>query len=269
MDLPQVAIASILDNLAYEDLKSMSLINHMYHREVQHKLRRDTHIARNILERSYPGSTQIYNDQQLMERVYYLNDYKNGNATGITIINNGTTWAKNKNRVINTVHGAYYEEEWKRDKKYHRMDGPAVTAWHSNGTVMVKKWYINGQIRDGLCIYYNDNGHIYLETLYVAGNPVHEVLRNIEGNKIREKWMHNGQTHRVDGPAIITWDNDGNKDSEEWLQYDQHHRHAGPAVIFWGEKAQDMCGKDIYEQWYNRGNYIPPKLLVRGKKNKQ
>jgi hypothetical protein len=70
-----------------------------------------------------------------------------------------------------------------------------------------------------------------------------------------EEWMHHGQKHRVEGPAIITWDNDGNKDSEEWLQNDVHHRDGAPVVIYWGTKAHDMCGLDHCENWYNNGNY--------------
>jgi len=40
-----------------------------------------------------------------------------------------------------------YVEQWRVDNRLHRVDGPAITVWHSDGAVAEHQWWLNGQRR--------------------------------------------------------------------------------------------------------------------------
>jgi hypothetical protein len=99
------------------------------------------------------------------------------------------------------------DQEWWRDGRPHREDGPAKIwgdgeGWH--------EWWLDGQ-------------------LHREGGP---ALEGADGTN--PEWYQHGKLHRSDGPAVI--DSDG---AEEWYYEGERHREDGPAV-------QRECGPNEY-----------------------
>lgn len=69
--------------------------------------------------------------------------------------------------------------------------------------------------------------------------------------KKNERWEIDGKLHRVDGPAVLEYDEDGQKIREEWFQNNLLHRLNKPARILYDSK-----GLVTSEHWYEHG--IPP-----------
>lgn len=64
------------------------------------------------------------------------------------------------------------------------------------------------------------------------------------------RYYWEGQIHREDGPALITFKADGSKGTESWIRHGKRHRENGPAWI-------DMVNpeKPIY-QYYIEGKIL-------------
>jgi antitoxin component YwqK of YwqJK toxin-antitoxin module len=125
--------------------------------------------------------------------------------------------------------------------------------------------------------------YLYLEEelytdLYEQVQPEHKVARRADGTIARESWYLNGNLHREDGPARISYRHDGTVYSERWYLNDNLHRVDGPAHIVyqpdgtiererwylsdelhrvdgpaWIEYRPD--GTIQYEEWYLNGNW--------------
>jgi antitoxin component YwqK of YwqJK toxin-antitoxin module len=152
----------------------------------------------------------------------------------------------------NTKYVKYY-----RDGQLHRdsLDGPAIISYDEYGRKILEEYYecdllhrTNGPAR----VEYNKDGGISSENYFKDGVPyredgpttiermgiyIHEFYRNqnnkphrIDGpsNIIRRKdgtikgacYHINGLRHRVDGPALYTYDDFGNISHEEWYYND-------------------------------------------------
>ena len=68
------------------------------------------------------------------------------------------------------------------------------------------------------------------------------------GKKQRELWYLNGNNHRVDGPADISYYKSGKIERELWYLDDDYHRVDGPADI-----SYYKSGKIKKEEWYLNG----------------
>ena len=67
-------------------------------------------------------------------------------------------------------------------------------------------------------------------------------------NKVtNESWYKNGLLHRIEGPAIICWDNE-KKIYEAWYKNNLLNREDGPAQTYWNANLQKT-----FEGWYING----------------
>lgn len=108
------------------------------------------------------------------------------------------------------------DEAWYQEGKLHRTDGPATKDISYDYNVypgIFKKetlgWYIHDKIQ-------RDN------------NPAVEVIYYGSSGEVKDKgveWYHNGQKHRIGGPAVEYQDG-----YQEWWQNGLMHRHDGPAI---------------------------------------
>jgi len=76
---------------------------------------------------------------------------------------------------------------------------------------------------------------------------VYNVRYYDTGNKLCEHWFQNDILHRLDGPAVILYDENGYKSYERWYQNGKPHRLDGPALINYNN------GSVLYGIWYHKG----------------
>lgn len=76
-------------------------------------------------------------------------------------------------------------------------------------------------------------------------NPRRRYYDN--GQISAEAYWENGDWHRTDGPARITWYKNGQKEYEAYYMHGKHHRTDGPAVTYWDEDGE----LDSEEFWLN------------------
>jgi hypothetical protein len=126
----------------YGDLKNLAQTNSQFRHAVQHRFKREAIEARRVL-----GKPIDLTDQQLIERLYYLNDYKDSSPNFIKITDkphHGThtqTWSINDNYI----NSSSISEKWFLNGRLHRIDGPAFTRW-SDGQKTLEEWRVNGRL---------------------------------------------------------------------------------------------------------------------------
>ena len=73
--------------------------------------------------------------------------------------NNGYTLGSIKYLVEYFQLGIKNYEEWTKNGKHHRKDGPAYISYYGNGKRCCKKWFINGVYKNGKM--YDLNGNFF------------------------------------------------------------------------------------------------------------
>ena len=187
-------------------------------------------------------------DRELIERVYFLNNYQHNSPTDILITGN-TVWKKGNNLVTSRKQtqfwGTLVHHSWMSDGMFWRIGGPALIERYSSSIVKVanatvkggpyevKGYYPNGRINyirrgfngqlhgyPALSIY-SDDDVPDIELSYYYNNG---VLHNIHGPAVDsqwfKKWYINGQLHREGGPAAIVYLDDNSK-IEQWYTHGQ------------------------------------------------
>ena len=87
---------------------------------------------------------------------------------------------------------------------------------------------------------YNPRGVVFRKTNLPSG--IEELVWTKDNNSVTlnrrsnkkpksDKWIQNGQLHRVDGPAERHWDREGTVVLERWFNNGQRDREDGPAVV--------------------------------------
>jgi hypothetical protein len=94
-------------------------------------------------------------------------------------------------------------EEWSKDGKRHREDGPAYIWYNLDGTKAFEKWHKDGE-------YHREDGPALISYFD-------------NGSKEYEYWCKDDKIHREDGPARISYNLDGTKDYEWWYLHDQEY----------------------------------------------
>lgn len=260
-----------LASLDYNGLKAYALISRANKDEVKEYL---TSVAQNA--RAELGDTipEDMEDHELVERIYHLNGYENGNTEGIKITGRALkTWSKGpiefspgtikiitdryqgikvvwfigsrKHRengpsetgrfMVNGRLQTY--ESWHVKDALHRVDAPAFTVWNDAGDIIKEEWYFNDRMHN-------------------EGGPAHTVW-NDAGLIILEKWYLNDEQHRVGRPALTEWNAEGDIIREEWYLNDKQHREDGPAVIEYdGDRIKE-------ELWYLDGESLSAQQHVQ------
>ena len=78
------------------------------------------------------------------------------------------------------------------------------------------------------------------------------VKRWPSGQILEERWVINGQLHRVGGPAYTCYAEDGTKVHELWVRHGRIDRTDGPAIIHYNEN-----GNANFEDWWIGGEHTP------------
>ena len=119
---------------------------------------------------------------------------------------------KNTRKEI-SFYGNYYKiqyNEWVKNGKLHRIDGPAINTYFESGQLCIEKWF-----KDGKCyrsngapavICYYKNGQIKEEKWYeqigelhrLEGGPVIVIVKYFENGIFKERWYKNGKYYLVD-----------------------------------------------------------------------
>lgn len=90
-------------------------------------------------------------------------------------------------RYHNTPKNNKSSEQWWKDGKQHREDGPAEVQWDENGNKEIEAWYKNGA-------WYKENGPA-ITAWYKNGVKSYEYWFNHEGNEM----------------TYLAWNEDGSK----------------------------------------------------------
>lgn len=153
-------------------------------------------------------------------------------------------------------------EEWYLNGKLHRADGPAITKRNADGSIISEEWYVNGERhrvgapakivhatphKAQIDIWYLDDKH-YRSTTYDVntGKPSQDEWLMPSQDDEWGKGIYN--RHRVDGPAIVSYNEDGSISTEEYWQDNQKHRDGAPAQIYY-----NTSGEVRVEAWYQHG----------------
>ena len=75
--------------------------------------------------------------------------------------------------------------------------------------------------------------------------PEHKIEYHDNGQVAREYWRVNGQTHRLDGPAVVWYYDNGQVASEEWLVDGKRHRLDGPAYVLYKVQGE-VIGQEFW-----------------------
>lgn len=115
--------------------------------------------------------------------------------------------------------GQIESESWYQHGSLHREDNEcAQTCWHENGQIESQLWLIRGEYSR------TDGGPCELD-FFEDGSPSYENYTDKEG-----------QLHRVNGPAVTTWNRDGSILDRSWflggtLYSEKGFREAAQAYI--------------------------------------
>ena len=140
--------------------------------------------------------------------------------------------------------GEIIRQEWYKNGKLHRLDGPAIELGSpaKPARPWKQEWYKDGE------------RHRVGGPAYVNKDPKYRYFD-------KEEWWQNGVLHREDGPARITsdsqyWYRNGKLDRDdgpasiknngaikEWFKDGERHRENGPAIEW----------KNGTESWYKHG----------------
>ena len=91
----------------------------------------------------------------------------------------------------------YLREEYIRNGKYHRDDGPAIVQQNQDGSTHVE-YYRNGEL-------HREDGPAF-------------VACYDDGSRL-EMYYLNGQKHREEGPALIATGSDGKYIAKHWCNH--------------------------------------------------
>lgn len=142
-------------------------------------------------------------------------------------------------------------EKWFVDDVLHRVNGPAIIKYDSDGVIIYKSYYLNGiRHRTGgpAIINYNNFSKIIQSLQWFSNGNRHRTdgpavinyILGIESSETNitlshEKYYIDGVLHREDGPADI------HNTSEKYIQiYSRNgkiHREDGPAKIIISKKS--------------------------------
>ena len=90
-------------------------------------------------------------------------------------------------------------EEWYKDGKYHRLDGPAYQRWDKNGQKESEMYFKDGNI-------------------HRTDSPAYQQWYK-NGQKESDVYYKDGKKHRLDGPAYQRWYKNGQKDCQVYYLY--------------------------------------------------
>lgn len=117
-------------------------------------------------------------------------------------------------------------EDWYQEGALHRDGGPALRL--SDGTQI---WVKGGQLhrRDGPAVvrsvdYENGWPLVDLRPLGYNGQQISSGCEMVE-LQAKEEWRVDGQLHREDGPALMTF-----QGTKAWSRHGKLHREDGPAI---------------------------------------
>lgn len=160
-----------------------------------------------------------------------------------------------------TDYGQSVATVWKKNDKYEGMnDMPAVVAATHDNRASIQEWYHKGMLhRDDLpakvMTYLDGNGFSTECKEWYKHGDLHKengpalIVTGSDGVIYEERWMKNGQEHRVDGPSHISKDyNTGIIVFETWMQNGEPYRaDGGPFSI----ERCDKTGEVRDEIFYN------------------
>ena len=195
----------IFNKMLYADLKTYASTNKANRAAVVAYLTDIARRARQVL-----GLDQSMNSRDLVERVYHLNGYRSGDASGIVITDD--KWVKGKNQISegdHSVGGTIYgtSHKWLLSDEFHREDGPAEIKWRDDIKVKTESWYRRGK-------------------LHRVDGPAETKWK--DGTKVAESWYHLGKLHRGNNkPAHTVWFS--NRKSEKY--YNHGKAQANPKVL--------------------------------------
>jgi hypothetical protein len=156
----------------------------------------------------------------------------------------------------NTTTGVVTDEAWYKDGKEDRADGPAEIWRHpETGFVTLEKWY-----KDGKQIAPPPLALVY------AADPVPKAVEckpsttQIDGHQVTtacapenlgsyQEWRKDGKLDRADGPASIIRGRTGTVLSEFWYRDGKLDRADGPAII----DRDAATGLVIEQHWFKDG----------------
>ena len=132
--------------------------------------------------------------------------------------------------------GTVTHEEWRKDGKLDRADGPAWIVRDKATGVTYEEWWKDGKLDR-------------------ADGPAWIVRDKATGTVTREAWWKDGKLDRADGPAGIVRDKaTGAVTHEEWRKDGKLDRADGPAWIV-RDKA---TGAVTREAWWKGGSRVDP-----------
>ena len=131
------------------------------------------------------------------------------------------------------IHSDGLSKEWFVLGRRHRLDGPAVQAYHvskfGNINLIRQEWWVNGRLHkeDGPAVIAKDSrgncpSIISKNQNITLGVPNHELIES-------HAWYRDGKLHREGGPAVKLTGSSG-RVSEIWFINGRIHRKDGPAV---------------------------------------
>ena len=139
-----------------------------------------------------------------------------------------------------------------------------IFSFYDNGKVESEEWHNDaGEVSraDGpAVVYYEINGLSKLEGWYIDGNehrldgPAMITYYTREDNIAlhaikQETWFFNGKVHRGDDePAFCGYFEGGSINVKRWFVRGQLHRVDGPAIVVYYDN-----GKVSYQAWYQHG----------------
>lgn len=150
-------------------------------------------------------------------------------------------------------------EIWYKNKKKHRLDGPAEIFYYENGNKKMSRWYNND--KSYRMIYYYDNEDIKEEYWYKEGrlhkkNGPAVIWYYPNGNKQEEHWYNYNKCYKT-----LNYYKNGNKRIEYWYnQNGQFHRDDGPAVIHYNKDKII-----IDEKYYLYGKLVDELVILINK----
>ena len=196
VELPLEIIIMILDRVHYNILMQIQLTHPIVYSIISQYFRYITLKAIN----KFPD-LKTYKNTNLIESIYYLNNYIHRGISRIIVCNNNLCqkldgkWNFITNNISN---GAvkYHEQKWITAGCSHRLYGPAKTIWYINGPKKSECWYKHRNK-------HSDNG------------PA-ETIWDFNGIKRAEYWYKDNKMLRENGPAVIWWYPNSIKNYELW-----------------------------------------------------
>ena len=146
--------------------------------------------------------------------------------------------------------GSFGCEEWYKNGKLHREDGPALT--NPDGT---KQWFKHGirHREDGPAIEYRSGE----ECWYKDGELHREDGPSVIHDDGSFEWYKNGELHREGGPAFKNFDGE-----LRWYKNGKLHREDGPAIdkthskSFYEDEQEFMdCVEAMFQEDKNCSHY--------------